>query len=111
MHNNALELLAVSLALKTFVKHKSHVNVLIQMDNILAKAYINHFGITLPSTELNCSPTVEMMPGLTHFPNGRASSRQEQSQVVDEESRAVRDHCHWMIHLRLFAQIPYSAKF
>ena len=56
MHINALELLAVSLALKTFAKDKSHVDVLIRMDNISAKAYINHLGgNTLPSAELNCS--------------------------------------------------------
>ena len=36
-------------------------------------------GNTLPSAELNCSPTVEMMPGSAHFLNSRASSRQEQS--------------------------------
>ena len=42
MYINALELLAVSLALKTFVKDKSHLNVLLRMDSVSAKAYINH---------------------------------------------------------------------
>ena len=44
MHINELELLAVSVALKTFVKDKSHVNVLIRTNNISAKAYINNLG-------------------------------------------------------------------
>ena len=46
MHINALELLAVSLALKTFVKDKSHLNVLVRTDSMSAKAYIKHLGGT-----------------------------------------------------------------
>ena len=46
MHINALELLAVSMALKTFAKDKSHVDVLIRTDDVSAKAYINHLGGT-----------------------------------------------------------------
>ena len=36
-------------------------------------------GDTFPSAEINCSSTVEMMPGSVYFPNSRASPRQEQS--------------------------------
>lgn len=36
-------------------------------------------GDKLSSTKLNCNPTMEMVPGSTHIPNSRASSRQEQS--------------------------------
>ena len=80
MHINALELLAVSLALKTFAKDKSHVDVLIRTDNVSSKSLHQSFrGNALPSVELNCSPTVEIVPGSAHFLNGRASSRQEQS--------------------------------
>ena len=44
MHINALELLAVSLTLKTFAKDKFHVNFLSWTENVSAKAYINHLG-------------------------------------------------------------------
>ena len=105
MHINALELLAVSLALKAFVKDKSHVNILIQTDSMSAKAYINHLGGT-HSHQLNLlavqlwkwcldrhiSLTAEHLPG-------------KENQIADEESRIVRDQCDWMIHPNLFAQI------
>ena len=50
MHINVLELLPVSLALKAFVKDKSHVNILIQTDSMSAKAYINHLGGHTPTS-------------------------------------------------------------
>ena len=105
MHINALELLAVSLALKTFVKEKSHLNVLVRTDSMSAKAYINHLGGT-HSHQLN-SLTVQMWKWcldhhifLTaeHLP-GR------ENQIADEESRVVRDRCDWMIHPNIFSQI------
>ena len=73
---SALELLAV---LKTFAKYK-YVNVLIWTDNMSAKVYINHLGEHSPisSTYLQ-SNSVEIMPVLSHFSNGRTPSRQEQS--------------------------------
>ena len=103
MHINALELLAVSLALKTFAKDKSHVLVLIRMDNISAKAYINHLGGT-HSHQLNSiavqlwkwcldrhiSLTADHLPGKNY-------------QVANGESRKVKDRCNWMIHPELVA--------
>ena len=102
MHINALELLAVSLALKTFVKDKSHLNVLVRTDSMSAKAYINHLGGT-HSHQLN-SLAVQMWKWcldhhifliVEHLP-GR------ENQIADEESRVVRDCCNWMIHPNLF---------
>ena len=105
MHVYPLELLAVSLALKTFAKDKSHVDIFIQTANVSAKAYINHLEGT-HSHQLNSiavqlwkwcldrhiSLTAEYLPG-------------KNNQVADEESRVVRDRCDWMIHLELFARI------
>ena len=51
-------------------------------------------GDALPSAELNCSPTVQQQ-----------SISGKKNPVADKESRAVRDHCNWMIHPELFAQI------
>ena len=43
-HFNCLELLAATLALKTFVKEKKSVSVLLKIDNTTAVAYINNQG-------------------------------------------------------------------
>ena len=46
-HINCLELLAATLALKTFVKNKKGISVLLKIDNTTAVAYINHQGGTV----------------------------------------------------------------
>ena len=46
-HINCLELLAATLALKTFVKDKKGVSVLLRIDNTTAVAYINNHGGTV----------------------------------------------------------------
>ena len=51
MHINCLELLAATLAVKTFVKNLTQVSVLLRIDNTTAVAYINNMGGTV-SAEL-----------------------------------------------------------
>ena len=46
-HTNCLELLAATLALKTFVKHKTGISVLMKIDNTTAVANINNQGGTV----------------------------------------------------------------
>ena len=46
MHINCLELLAASLAIQTFAKEKENIKILVRTDNVLDRAYINHFGGT-----------------------------------------------------------------
>ena len=102
MHINALELLAVSLALKAFVKDKSHVNMLIRTDSMSTKAYMggtHSHQLNLLAVQLwkwcldrHISLTAEHLPG-------------KENQIADKESRIVRDRCDWMIHPNLFAQI------
>ena len=41
MHINCLELLAATLAVKSFAKHRSRVSILLRIDNTTAVAYIN----------------------------------------------------------------------
>jgi len=41
---NCLELLAASLAIQTFVKERSQINILVRTDNVSTRAYINHLG-------------------------------------------------------------------
>ena len=47
MHINCLELLAATLATKTFLKDQVGVSVLLQLDNQTAVAYINNMGDSL----------------------------------------------------------------
>ena len=49
MHINSLELLAATLAVKTFLKDASGISVLLQLDNATAVAYINNMGGTVSS--------------------------------------------------------------
>ena len=49
MHINSLELLAATLAVKTFLKDASGISVLLQLDNATAVAYINNMGSTVSS--------------------------------------------------------------
>ena len=51
MHINCLELLAATLAVKTFVKKLTQVSVLLRIDNTTAVAYMNNMGGTV-SAEL-----------------------------------------------------------
>ena len=105
MHINALELLAVFLAVKTFSKEKNHLNILIQTDNMTAKAYTNHLGGTHSQTlnsiasqmwkwclDHHLHLTAEYLPGVD-------------TKIADEESRVSKDQCNCMIHPQVFDQI------
>ena len=47
MYINCLELLAATLVVKTYLKEKSQIRVLLKIDNTTAVAYINHLGGTV----------------------------------------------------------------
>ena len=47
MHIDCLELLAATLAVQTFAKHKSQVSILLRLDSTTAVAYINNLGGTV----------------------------------------------------------------
>jgi hypothetical protein len=46
-HINCLELLAATLALKSYTKHRRGISVLLKLDNTTAVAYINNHGGTV----------------------------------------------------------------
>ena len=46
-HINCLEILAVTLEVKTFLKHQTNKHVLLHLDNMTAVAYINNMGGTV----------------------------------------------------------------
>ena len=53
-HINCLEIQAANLAVRTFVKNRQNMSVLLLLDNTTAVAYINHLGGTVSprATEL-----------------------------------------------------------
>ena len=66
-HIYFLELVAATLALKTFIKDKRGVLVLLRLDNTTAVAYIrNHGGTLSRDTSLPDSRSVDVVPGKEH---------------------------------------------
>ena len=66
LQHNYLELKASFLALKTFLKGKSHVTVSLQLDNTTAIAYINNKGGTLSPQLMTGIGNVGLVSGKGH---------------------------------------------
>ena len=105
MHINCLELLAATLAVKSFVKDQKGISVLLQLDNQTAVAYINNLGGTVSPQLMDLAKalwlwalsrdlvlSVEYIPGATNC-------------VADVESRTLRDRTDWKLHPQIFNQI------
>ena len=102
LHINALELKAVLLIVQTFTKGMQHQHILVKMDNVTTKPYINHFrGIHSPTLNTIASAiwkwclehhlylTAEYLPGVEIL-------------VVNKESRQLEDWCNWMLYPQVF---------
>ena len=105
MHINCLELLAATLAVKTFLKGQTGKSVLLQLDNQTAVAYINNMGgiVSTRLTDLakalwmwalsnGIVLTAEYIPGVANV-------------IADAESRSMMDRTDWKLHPRLFQEI------
>lgn len=105
MHINCLELLAATLATKTFAKNKSRVSILLRIDNTTAVSYINNLGgtvsqelITLAKElwmwclERNIHISAQHLPGALNV-------------IADAESRSQRDRSDWMLNPVIFKRI------
>lgn len=105
MHINCLELLAATLAVKSFVKDQKGISVLLQLDNQTAVAYINNLGGTVSPQLTDLAKALwlwalsrdlvlsaEYIPGATNC-------------VADVESRTLRDRTDWKLHPQIFNQI------
>jgi len=105
MHINCLELLAATLAVKTFLKDLTGMTVLLQLDNQTAVAYINNMGGTVSPQLTDLAKTLwmwalardiiltaEYIPGVVNV-------------VADAESRSMQDRTDWKLHPKLFQQI------
>lgn len=66
-HINVLELLAVTYAVKAFLKEKSDLQVLVQTDNKTAMTYINKMGGNpIRSMQSNCPLSLGMVSSKKH---------------------------------------------
>ncbi len=105
LHINCLELLAATLALKTFTKGQTGLLVLLKMDNTTAVAYVNNQGGTV-SREL-----VRLSKDLWTWYLQRNISIKAQhlprhlNKVADSESRTMLDQSDWKLNSRVFQQI------
>ena len=96
-HINYLELKAAFLALKTFLKDRSHVTVSLQIDNTTAIAYINNKGgthslqlLTLALELWDWCQARDIFVIASHIP-GRDNVS------ADKESREFRDMSEWKL--------------
>ena len=109
-HINCLELLAATLALKTFLKNKVGVSVLLKIDNTTAVAYINNQGGTVSKElialtkdlwmwclERNIHIQAQHLPGVMN-------------QVADRESRTMRDKSDWNLDRASFLRILWATR-
>ena len=105
MHINCLELLAATLAAKTFLKGQIGQSVLLQLNNQTTVAYINNMeGTVFPQlTDLakalwmwalsnDIALIAEYIPGVANV-------------VADAKSRSMTDRADWKLHPRLFQGI------
>ena len=105
LHINCLELLVAELAMKTFLKSRRGISVLLQLDNSTAVAYINNRGGTVSpvltslakslwlwALERDIIITAQHIPGVS---NG----------IADGESRLERDKSDWMLSRGVFQKI------
>ena len=105
LHINCLELLAATLALKTFLKDQENKRILLLLDNQTAVAYINNLGGTVSThtTKLArgfwmCCLWREILLTAQHLPG-------KENVKADMESRVMRDHSDCMLNLLVFQQI------
>ena len=105
MHINCLEPLAADLAVKTFLKDRQGVSVLLQLDNSTAVAYINNLGRTVSPSLISLAKTLwlwalerDILLTAQHIP-GISNA------VADLESRLERDKSDWMLAHVVFQRI------
>ena len=104
-HINCLELLAATLAVKSFVKDQQNKVVLLLIDNQTAVAYINNLGGTISAQAKVLARTLWMWSlerGITlqaqYLPG-------EENVRADQESRVMRDHSDWMLNPAIFQRV------
>ena len=105
LHINALEMKAVSFAVKAFTKNKSQVSVHLRVDNTTTVAYINKMGGTKSLDLIQISKELweyclqkQITLTAEHLP-GRLNVQ------ADRESRQYKDTSNWMLQKKVFIDI------
>ena len=105
MHINCLELLAATLAIKSYFKGKENLHIHLMMDNTTALTYINKYGGTV-SPELNRLTKELWLWCLERNITIQASHLPGTLNcTADEESRVMRDRSDWMLCPKVFNKI------
>ena len=106
-HINCLELSAAFLALKTFLKDKRGMSVLLRMDTVTSIAFINRMGGTHSTALSDLAVTIwewclerEISIHAEHLP-GKLNVR------ADWESRHATDSSDWMLRRDVFLQLEF----
>ena len=102
LHINCLDLLAATLAVKTFLKGQINKRVLLLLDNQTAVAYVNNLGRTVSTQAMRlarelwmwCLERVILLTA-QHLPG-------KENIIADTESRVMRDRSDWMLNPSIF---------
>ena len=105
MHINCLELLAVTLAVMTFLKNKTRMSVLLRLDNTTAVAYINNLGgiVYKELVDLAKSPWMWCLERNIHIITQHLSG--VQNVIADVESRTMIDQSDWQLNPVIFSKV------
>ena len=105
LHINCLELLAATLAVKTFLKDQENKSVLLLLDNQTAVAYTNNLGGTVSTQATKLARELwmwclqrDILLTAQHLPG-------KENVVADRESRVMKDHSDWMLNPVIFHRI------
>lgn len=104
LHINCLELIAEGFALKSFVKDRCHIKILLLMDNQTSVAYLNKMGghIFMHSRFLDLS-NMAVVSQQRHN-HSRITSTRVSKCKADEESRSLGDSSDWKLKPEIFQQ-------
>ena len=105
LHINCLELLAASLAVRTFAKERSGITILLKIDNTTAVAYINRMGGTASPMLWQLTKDLwlwcmerNILLQAQHLPGALNS-------IADRESRTWSDRSEWKLNPIVFRNI------
>ena len=105
LHINCLELLAATLAVKTFLKDQENKRVLLLLDNMTAVAYVNNLGGTVSAHATKFARELwmwclqrDILLTAQHLPG-------KENVIADRESRVMKDRSDWMLNPVIFCRI------
>ena len=107
LHINCLELLAATLAVKSFLKDREGSSVLLQLDNQTAVAYINNMGGTVSPQLTDLAKALWLWALSRDIVLSAEHILGTMNCIADMESRTLRDRTDWKLHPQIFNQINH----